>query len=166
MKNILYFALFLWSLVMVQLGAEDRFDRQGWNFGLGASVLGGCYKEDVFDAQGNITDKTNRQCMGLPIPNIYVGYGLTPQFKIGVESKTFLLLGTLELKGQYYFSDAEESIYLHAEVISAYAVDWGIDKQPVAGVGLGYTSGHMEYELGIIHPSSDSLFFLGVKYLF
>lgn len=166
MKKILYLSLSLWSLMMVQLGAEDRFDRQGFNFGLGASILGGCYKEDVIDAQGNVSGKTNRKCMGLPVPHIYVGYGLTPQFKIGVESKTFLLLGTLELKGQYYFSEAEESLYLHAEAISAYAVDWGIGKQPVAGFGLGYTSGHMEYELGIIHPSSDALFSIGLKYLF
>lgn len=166
MKKIIYTSLWLWSLMAVQITAEDRLDRQGWNFGLGASVLGGCYKDEIYDEEsGDVIGHEKAQCLGFPIPHLYVGYGFTPQFKIGLESKTFLLAGTIELKGQYYFTDTEDSAYLHAESVSIYAIDWGFSETAV-GLGVGYAQGHLEYELGIIHPSSEPLFSLGVKYLF
>ena len=168
MKNFIkYVFMIMLSLMFINISifANDEIDRRGVSYGLGLSVLGGCWREEIYDDMSNVIGHGNRQCLAIPLPNVSVGYGFSPQFKLNFESKTLVLAGTLELKGQYYLKDAHDTFYLHGGVMGLYAIDYGAGEL-TGGLGFGYAKGHMEYELGVIHPSSDSIFSLSVKYIF
>lgn len=159
--------IFVIMLVNLLNASEIEYfeGREGLSYGLGLSVMGGCWKEEIYDDIGNVIGHENLQCLAFPFPNVSVGYGFSPQFKLNLESKTFFLAGTLELKGQYYLKNEQDTFYLHGGIMGIYAIDYGVSG--AAGeLGIGYAKGHMEYELGVIHPSSDPLFFLSAKYIF
>ena len=167
MKRYILMGLMVCLLPTTKLCAEEKIDRTGVSFGLGVSVIGGCWREDdYYNEETKRMEKFDTECLAFPIVDISLGYGFTPQFKMSFETQTFFVVGLAELKGQYYLKDEKDTYYVHAEVLTPYAIDTNY-LGTTGGFGIGYAKGHAEYELGVILvPSEAPILSLGVKYMF
>ena len=157
------------ALGITHLIAGEKNDRKGVRFGVGVVALGVCEKTEIWDEKGENVIGTQRDCGVLPLVDVTLGYGLTPQFELSLDVKT-LLFGTLiGIKTKYYMQDAKETSFFS---LTGGAVKIGGGHGPIVtsynNVEYGYAYGKNEFTVGAgaVYGESNILLHVGYKYMF
>jgi len=136
---------------------------------VGVVALGVCEKTEIWDEKGENVIGTQRDCGVLPLVDVTLGYGLTPQFELSLDVKT-LLFGTLiGIKTKYYMQDAKETSFFS---LTGGAVKIGGGHGPIVtsynNVEYGYAYGKNEFTVGAgaVYGESNILLHVGYKYMF
>jgi len=154
-------------MVLSTIASADEFtDRTGWNFGVGIAALAGCDKENDYTDENGVVDKGEHFCLVIPVLDLSVGYGFTPQFKMSLETKSLLAIGIIGLKAQYYTKDKKDTMYWYAEAETPYFIGGFEGKHAVGSIGIGYAKGHAEYDVGLLLTGKDTGLVLSAKYNF
>jgi len=150
---------------------ESFEGREGFMFGEGIVVLGGCEKVDIWDETGEKIIGSDRDCAAIPLLDLGVGYNFTNQFGLSLDIKTLIFGSFIGVKAKYYLKDERDTAFAS---ITGGAFDIGGGHSPL-GIGsynnieLGYAYGHNEFSLGvgkIYHDSHTTILHLGYRYVF
>jgi len=168
MKKILI-VLCLWQ-TLYATQEEDFEGREGFSFGLGSVILGGCEKEEIWDEKGENIVGHERSCGAFPLLDMSIGYGFTKQFGLSLDIKTLGIASLMGIKAKYYMHDTRDTSFVS---ITGGALDVGnVHTLPVIGsynhIVYGYAYGHHEFGLGAGVPYGDKsvIFHLAYKYMF
>jgi len=159
----------LMTLGITHLVAHEEIDREGFKFGIGVVAVGGCDKTEIWDAQGENIVGTQKDCGALPLLDMTLGYGVTPQFELSFDIKTLLLGSLVGIKTKYYVQDAHDTSFVS---LTGGVVKVGGGHSPGAisynNIEYGYAYGKKEFTIGVgtLHKESNVLFHVGYKYMF
>jgi len=146
--------------------ASDNVNREGFSFAAGMALIGGCIDTLEIDNENN--EKDDEFCIPIPLVDLSVGYGFTPQLKVNLEMQSLLIGGFVGVEAQYYINDeyAVDSMYVYAGAMQAYIIDDGFSSTTLGSIGVGYAKEHMEYEIGVVGAQGKALLNLSGKYMF
>ena len=154
---------------ITHLVAHEVIDREGFKFGIGVVAVGGCDKTEIWDEKGENIVGTQRDCGALPLLDMTLGYGVTPQFELSLDIKTLLLGSLVGIKIKYYMQDARDTSFVS---LTGGVVDVGGGHSPGVisynNIEYGYAYGKNELTIGVgaLYKDSSVLFHVGYKYMF
>jgi len=160
----------LWG-ILYGSDVDSYENRKGFMFGEGIVVMGGCYKEDIWDEIGERVIGSKRDCAAFPLLDLGVGYNFTNQFGLSLDIKTLILGSFIGVKAKYYLKDERNTTFVS---VTGGALDVG-GGHSGPGIGsynnieIGYAYGHNEFSIGvgkIYHDSDTTLMHLEYKYVF
>ena len=168
MKKILIILCLCQTLYATQ--DEDFEGREGFSFGLGTVILGGCEKEEIWDEKGENIVGHKRSCGAFPFLDMSLGYGFTKQFDLSLDIKTLVLGSFIGLKAKYYMKNARDTSFLSL-MGGGVNVSGGHSSPGVSSynsIEWGYAYGHHEFGVGAGVPYGDKsvMFHLSYKYMF
>jgi len=165
-----YIAIGIFVIVgLTDLVAYDEIDREGFKFGIGVVGVGGCDTVDVWDEKEENIVGTKRDCGGLPLVDMTLGYGLTPQIELSLDVKTLLLISLVGIKTKYYMHDTRDTAFLS---LTGGVVKVGGAHSPGVisynHIEYGYAYGKNEVTIGVgtVYGENNVVFHLGYKYMF
>ena len=164
MRNV----LFILTLINVfNVSEAEPFEgREGFHFGLGATVLGACEKEEWNgeEMQGE------KNCYTVPMLNLGFGYNFKNQFEISLDTKTLIFASLVGIKAKYYMKDEKDTAFVS---LTGGAFEFGNAHTGFIGsynnIEFGYAYGKKEFSIGIGVPYGDTdvtLVHIGYSYLF
>ena len=114
MKKILIIVCLWQTLYAAQEeNLEAYFEgREGFRFGLGTVLLGGCEKEEIWDEKGEHIVGHERSCGAFPILDMTIGYGFTNQFELSLDIKTLGIGSLMGIKAKYYMNETRDTSFV------------------------------------------------------
>ena len=155
---------------LLQASDVESFEgREGFNFGLGVVVVGGCEKKEIWDEEGNFVD-TEKNCGALPLLDLEIGYNISNQFGVSLDMKTLLIGSLIGIKAKYYMQDERDTAFvsLTGGVLDVGGGHSGPGAISYNHVSYGYAYGGNEFSIGVgaLHGESSASFHIGYKYIF
>lgn len=139
--------IILGCLTSFSYGKEITTDRTGYHTGLGGSIVVSNEDQEV-----------------LPVVNLSLEFGLTPQSTVVLEHHGYLIAGFTALEYKYYVRDNRDTFYWMGGVGAGHIIDYA--EGVVSKIGLGYAWNHLESDIFVVLDKEIEISGLSLRYKF
>lgn len=149
MKKTILSILLLVGLASFSYAEEIAIDRTGYHSGVGGSIVA---SDDDSET--------------LPVLNLSLEYGLTPQSTIMLEHHGYIIAGFTALEYKYYMRESRDIFYWVGGIGTGHVLDYSDSDGILSKIGLGYAWGHLESDIFAIIDKDIVVSGLSLRYKF